>query len=246
MIDALTQAANDLGVTAPDLKAGSGKALEGAVLFHIALACQDGFNTVVARNHRGHRLRGSFILRGGPGHLADPRSASPAPSYFKIEIGRAEFELHNSLEFTGSSGEDHEVDVSAVWADDADDARLSSRRILNGPPVLGVELKELRVGTDLDKNVVRAFFGCIVDFIPTWTIRWMMLGGRGCFSREFAQTMRPSQQFWLLTTARLSEPSKRFAAAQDINVQDQLDLTRLQSAAATMSGHLHARSQFGR
>jgi hypothetical protein len=246
LIGALTQAANALAVIAPDLKTGSGKALEGAVLFHVALGCENGFNTVVARDHRGRRLRGHFILRGGPGHLSDPRAAGPAPSYFAVTISGSEFELHNSLEFTGSSGEDHEVDVSAVWADDARDARGSGRRILRGPPVLGVELKELKVGSDLDKNVVRAFFGVIVDFIPTWSIRWMALGGSAGFQREFSQALRPSQQFWLLTTARLSEPSQRFARAQDINVQDELDLTRLRDATAKMGGYLHARGTFGR
>src|SRR5690606_4930143 len=112
-------------------------------------------------------------------------------------------------------------------------------RIMTGPPVIGVELKELGASAYLDKNVVRAFFGIIVDFIPTWAVRWMSLGVGDMFTREFVQDRRSDERFWVLTTAKVSEPSERFARAQEINVVSQLDLSSLAVATGTMAGRLH-------
>lgn len=199
----------------------------------------NGFNTVTARDYRGEVLRKPFILRGGPGHLANPKGGARQPSYFTVEVNGHLFELHNSLEFIGSSGAEHEVDVSAVDARDAERARKNSSRIMTGPPLIGVELKELGASAYLDKNVVRAFFGIIVDFIPTWAIRWMSLGVGDVFTRDFVQDRRSDERFWVLTTAKVSEPSERFARAQEINVVSQLDASSLADATGTMAGRLH-------
>lgn len=37
-----------------------------------------------------------------------------------------------------------------------------------GPPLLGIELKEFGDGASADKNLMRAVFRCIVDFLPGW------------------------------------------------------------------------------
>lgn len=247
MIGALKTAAEALALAAPDIAAGSGKGLEAEVLYSLAAQAKRSRYEVESRNHKGHLLgNGSFTLRGGPGHLADPKSPGRKPSYFSVAYeGVVLFELHNSLEYRGSSGSDHEVDVSAVWSADADSVRAAGGGVLDGPPIIGIELKEFAASSTLDKNIVRAFVACVVDFIPTWTICWMSLGGRN-FRRDFAAEQRPSEQFWILTTGEVSGPSHKFANANDIQVVDKLNLETFDAAISAMVGRLHSLALFHR
>ena len=239
MIGDLQAAARALAAKAPDLKASSGKALEAEVLFEFALAATR-HGQVAARTHRGSRLRRGqrFRLRGGPGRLWDPQAGGAGPSYFAVAIDDAEFELHNSLEFVGSSQVEHEMDVSAVWRPEADAARYSADRTLSGAPLIGIELKEYGVGKTVDKNLVRAFFACIVDFTPAWPISVVTFGGGGGFRRNYVAAPRSKDQFWFLTTGWISAPAKAFGAAYDIRVLDHLETLKFKVAVTVMATRL--------
>jgi hypothetical protein len=237
MTSALKAIAETLAIAAPDIKDGSGKALEGLVLFSLAAALQNRGATVSARDHTSQPILEAFILRGSPGHLADPQATGVKPSFFAVEFGDQIFELHNSLEFVGASTTEHEMDVAAVWRADAQAARAQSTRMIAGPPAIGVELKEFAASAILDKNIIRAFFACIVDLIPTWPIEVMTMGRPGGM-RLFVTTPRPAGQFWVLTSAAVTAPSKAFAQAYDIQVLDQADLGQIAAAAGAMADRL--------
>jgi hypothetical protein len=244
MIGDLKAAASTLAIKAPDLKAGSGKALEAEMVFELALAATH-HGQVVARTHKGFRLRRNqrFRLRGGPGRLWDPDAGGAGPHYFALTIDGAEFELHNSLEFVGSSQVEHEMDVSAVWRAAADEARYAPDRKIAGPPVIGIELKEYGVGKTIDKNLVRAFFACIVDFIPAWAVSVLTFGGRGGLQRTYVASPRSKDQFWFLTTGWISGPAKDLGAAYDIRVLDHLETLKFKVAVTVMAARLRDLAQ---
>jgi hypothetical protein len=239
MIGDLNAAAASLAVKAPRLRSALGKALEAEVLFELALA-STRHGQVVARTHKGFRLRRNqrFRVRGGPGRLWAPSAGGAGPTYFAVTIGGAEFELHNGLEFVGSSQVEHEMDVSAIRRSEADDARHSSSRKIAGPPVIGVELKQYGATKSVDKNLVRAFFACVVDFIPAWAIPVVTFSGRVGFQRTYVARRRPRYQFWFLTTGLISGPAQDFARAYDIRVIDSLDVLKFAVAINAMADRL--------
>lgn len=234
----LKAAAKTLAVAAPDIAKGKGKALEAATLFALAAKLNGASpGGVVARDHKGRRLRGRFRLRGGPGHLPSPSSPGPQPTYFDVRTGGKRFELHNSLEMLGASGVEHEMDVAAIWMTDAFEARIGSLGILDGPPIVGIELKQFAASATLAKNVVRALLACVVDFIPTWPLNEIYLGDhRGV--RRLEPSPRSPHQFWLLTSANLTAPSIALADAYALRAVDGLTISSLEDAAADMAGRL--------
>ncbi|AYV46275.1 hypothetical protein CFHF_18070 [Caulobacter flavus] len=237
MISALKAAAAKLAVVAPDIKAGSGKALEGLVLFSLAQALADHRAQVSARDSRSYPLTGPFILRGGPGHLVDPKLVPAGqPCFFAAEIHGQTVEIHNSLEFVGSSSVEHEMDVSVVWRHDAEAARTAPIRMIEGPPLVGVELKELSPAKPLDKNIPRAFVACILDLIPHWAIEVLAIGRRGRFG-AYGLTRR-DDRFWIITSAEISDPSRKYAESYDVQVIDLATPAKIMSAAQVAASRI--------
>jgi hypothetical protein len=230
MIAALHDAAMLLGVEAPELTIGSGKAFEARVLFALALAARPYFLVEMCDHTGACSTGGIFRLRGGPGHLPSPVAAGLQPTYFLLTAGgHPFFELHNSLQFRGASGGLHEVDISALATPEANAVRHGpAPRAPAGPPLIGVELKEYVA--EVDKNLVRAFFACIVDFVPLWPVEQLSLGGGPGFRRAFIAEERRGDQFWFLTTGSLSQPTKDFADFYDIRTFDGLTGSAIDAA----------------
>jgi hypothetical protein len=61
-----------------------------------------------------------FIFRGAPGQI---HSASRNFGYAEFTLNGYEFEIHAGIEFAGTSGMTHELDVCIIRADDADRCR---------------------------------------------------------------------------------------------------------------------------
>lgn len=82
---------------------------------------------------RGERI----VFRGSPGKLQ--REGGQAPGFLMLEtLDGAAFELHNSLQFTGASRVDHELDICLLQKRDRE-AWVAGAASL--PHIVGLELK---------------------------------------------------------------------------------------------------------
>jgi hypothetical protein len=110
------------------------------------------------------RLRGisgtpnPFVFRGGPGQI---HSSYKNYGYASFTLNRQELEIHAGVEFLGTSGMTHELDVCIMRADAAQDCR----RQPNDPPASSLfgawECKFY--DKPLDKHLARAFVGLVDD-----------------------------------------------------------------------------------
>ena len=99
-----------------------------------------------------------FVFRGGPGQI---HSQYRNYGYASFTLNRQEFEIHAGVEFAGTSGMTHELDVCIMRADAAQECR----RQPNDPPASSVfgawECKFY--DNPLDKHLARAFVGLVDD-----------------------------------------------------------------------------------
>jgi hypothetical protein len=99
-----------------------------------------------------------FVFRGGPGQI---HSTSRNYGYAEFSLNGEDFEIHVGVEFKGSSGMTHELDVCIMRADDADRCRLQPDDPPSASLVAGFECK-FYPGS-LDKGLGRSFVGLIDD-----------------------------------------------------------------------------------
>jgi hypothetical protein len=99
-----------------------------------------------------------FIFRGAPGQI---HSRARNFGYAEFSLNDFEFEIHAGVEFTGTSGMTHELDVCIMRKDDADRCRMEP----DDPPpaslIAGWECKFY--AGNLEKGLGRAFVGLIDD-----------------------------------------------------------------------------------
>lgn len=99
-----------------------------------------------------------FTFRGGPGQI---HSTTRNYGFAKFSLNGERFEVHAGVEFIGSSGMTHEIDVCIMRGEDAE----RCRRAPDDPPsaslVGGFECKFY--AGNLQKGLGRAFVGLIDD-----------------------------------------------------------------------------------
>ena len=99
-----------------------------------------------------------FIFRGAPGQI---HSRSRNFGYAEFSLNGQNFEIHAGVEFKGTSGMTHELDVCIIRSEDAD----KCRRMPDDPPaaslIAGWECKFY--AGNLQKGLGRAFVGLIDD-----------------------------------------------------------------------------------
>lgn len=99
-----------------------------------------------------------FIFRGGPGQI---HSTNKNYGYAKFSLNNEKFEIHAGVEFRGTSGMTHELDVSIMRGADAENCRRRPDDPPSSSLVAGWECK-FYTG-NLDKALGRAFVGLIDD-----------------------------------------------------------------------------------
>jgi len=140
----------------------AGKIYELWLAAQIAHALQNGGWIVEIRAHTDLADQ-KFIQRGSPGRI-HPRTASgPKPSFFYLKrpADGAEFELHNSVTFTGRSGAEHEFDLCILKYDLGTSLRnLHAANSATGHPMYVVECKEYvdAVGIAVPRGVIASVF----------------------------------------------------------------------------------------
>lgn len=101
-----------------------------------------------------------FVFRGSPGKI---HAATKNYGYARFSINGQEFEIHAGVEFKGTSGITHELDVCIMRAEDADNCRPPATR--NDPSAAsligGWECKFY--DKRLEKVLGRAFVGLMDD-----------------------------------------------------------------------------------
>lgn len=99
-----------------------------------------------------------FVFRGGPGTIHSRRRNY---GYASFTLNRQEFEIHAGVEFSGTSGMTHELDVSIMRADAAQNCRSRP----DDPPASSLfsawECKFY--DKKLDKSLAREFVGLVDD-----------------------------------------------------------------------------------
>jgi hypothetical protein len=99
-----------------------------------------------------------FIFRGGPGQIHSPRRNY---GFAEFSLNGGDFEIHAGVEFKGSSGMTHELDVCIMRQADADRCRQDPDDPPSSSLVAGWECKFY--AQRLDKVLGRAFVGLISD-----------------------------------------------------------------------------------
>jgi hypothetical protein len=99
-----------------------------------------------------------FVFRGAPGQI---HSRSRNYGYAEFMLNNETFEIHVGVEFRGSSGMTHEVDVSIIRGDAADRCRQRPDDPPSASLVAGWECKFY--AGNLEKGLGRSFVGLIDD-----------------------------------------------------------------------------------
>ena len=99
-----------------------------------------------------------FVFRGAPGYIY---SHSQNYGYARFVLGGEDFEVHAGVEFCGTSGMMHELDVGILRASEAQSCRTGNTHPIAASLVAGWECKFF-AGT-LDKGLGRAFVGLMDD-----------------------------------------------------------------------------------
>ena len=234
----IAKAAKGLGLGAPDFSEGGGKAYEAWVLLELASRVRPVL-AVTPCDHTGAPTT-AFRIRGGPGYIPAANStAVDEPCHFHLAGQRGHAELHSSLRHRGSSGDTHELDVSAVDAGWASHIRHHGGGPFHGGPLgqgtlLGIELKEYDGAKSLPKVHPRALVGVALDLEPYAHVL--------IERRRRAQAIGVSgTDFWLLTTTTLGT-SRQLLDHHEIGWRARVEPgpheDRLQDVAEKLRGRL--------
>jgi hypothetical protein len=100
-----------------------------------------------------------FVFRGAPGQI---HSRHRNYGYAAFSLNGQEFEVHAGVEFVGTSGMKHEMDVCIMRASDARQCRAEPQDPGSASVVAAWECKFY--DGPLDKHLARAFVGLVDDF----------------------------------------------------------------------------------
>jgi hypothetical protein len=134
-----------------------------------------------------------FIFRGAPGQI---HAQSRNFGYAEFSLNGQDFEVHAGVEFKGTSGMTHELDVCIMRAEDA----AQCRQLPDDPPpacvIGGWECKFYAV--NLQKGLGRAFVGLIDDMGNNLRLSGLCSNaGHPQLRRYFQPQRRPHPHFQL-------------------------------------------------
>lgn len=169
-----------------------------AYVFGLCLRAVRELGTIpILRGIRGAPL--PFIFRGAPGQI---HSTSRNFGYAEFSLNGYNFEIHAGIEFVGTSGMTHEVDVCIIRGNDADRCRQDP----DDPPaaslVAGWECKFY--GGNLQKGLGRAFVGLMDDMGSNPRLSGMCSNSVHPQLREYFQPQRRPYPHFQLTPLQVS------------------------------------------
>ncbi len=136
-----------------------------------------------------------FIFRGAPGQI---HSTARNYGYVEFSLNGHNFEIHAGVEFKGTSGMTHEVDVCIMRAEDA--RNCCNPNSLDDPPprsIIGGWECKFYAG-NLQKSLGRAFVGLIDDMGSNLRLCGLCSNsGHDQLQRYFQPSRRPHPHFHL-------------------------------------------------
>jgi hypothetical protein len=103
-------------------------------------------------------LANPFVFRGAPGQI---HSSARNYGYGQFRLNNQDFEIHAGVEFRGSSGMTHELDVCIMRGDEAEQCRRQPDDPSAASLIAGWECKFY--AGNLQKGLGRAFVGLVDD-----------------------------------------------------------------------------------
>jgi hypothetical protein len=140
-----------------------------------------------------------FIFRGAPGQFHSKRRNY---GYAEFTLNKQEFEVHAGVEFRGTSGMTHELDVCIMRAEDARKCRFQPDDPPSASLIAGWECKFF--DGNLDKVLGRAFVGLVDDFTNNMRISGLCSNSLHSQLRNYFQPQRRPYAHFELTPLRPS------------------------------------------
>ncbi|EPC4056158.1 TPA: hypothetical protein NG573_004600 [Vibrio parahaemolyticus] len=133
-----------------------------------------------------------LVFRGSPGLMS---STTQDFTYASCQLNKKQFEIHVGVQYLGTSGAQHELDVSIFDTDRADTIRklkvLPDNRSLRG----GIECK--LYDSDLGVSLGRTFVGLVSDLGSLTSKSFVSNGSHAGLADFFSKSGRPDPFFRL-------------------------------------------------
>ncbi len=169
------------------------RAFEAYVLGLIVRAIRQSGGTAVIHGRNSGASPATIVFRGGPGLLG---STAQDFAFARCQLGSEEFELHLDVQYEGSSGAIHEVDVSIYEREAADRVRQAPNVFAKTNKLHGaVECKfyESTLGTTLGRTFVGLVDDCGMLQLKLFATNGLSQG----LVRYFSPKKRPNRFFRL-------------------------------------------------
>jgi len=179
------------------------RAFEGYVFSLLVRAVRQAGGTAVTVGIVSGDNPATVVFRGGPGRLG---ARLQNYAYARCQLGNREFEIHLDVQYEGTSGAIHEVDVSIYDRDAAIRVRDNQNEFARSSKLYAAfecKFYDSRLGTALG----RTFVGLIVD---CGTLRMKAFASNGPspgLARYFQPTTRP-EHFLRLSPLRTAVESR--------------------------------------
>lgn len=207
LLASLGEAADALGIVAPDVGTKKGKAYEAWMMLELAVRLQQDGVWVTPLDHLGNPAV-RFRIADGPSLMPSAMSSTgKEPCHFLLRSYGADLELHLGLRHQGVSSATHEIDISIVRSDQARSLRAAGGGPFEGSGEIGLELKAFDERHKLPLHVARTLVGIAVDLDPSWVMTAFTIGTAGGSQRSFSRIDR--SYFALVTTTGLYDNSRR-------------------------------------
>jgi hypothetical protein len=209
VLDELVDAADALGIVAPNFGTSKGKAYEVWVMLEIVVRLISRGVEIFPLDRDG-ALEPNFRVSGSPADMPPSGGGGGGPCHFLLRKHGRYLELHLGLNHAGGSAATHEIDLSVLWAVQGKALRDNGGGPFAEQPLVGLELKAYSEKHKLDHAIARALIGVAVDLDPWWPMHSLTLKTPG--SSEHTVTRAHRMHLAVLTTTELYGSSADYLA----------------------------------
>ncbi len=167
------------------------RAFEAYVFSLVLRAVQQAGGNVELRGVLSGANPTTVVFRGAPGHMGS-RAQDFAFAY--CQLNGKEFEVHLDVQYLGTSGAMHEIDVSIYEHDKADQVRARPGTLPTARPLLGA-LECKFYDSNLGTGLGRAFVGLVDDCGSLQVKCFVTNGTHPGLASYFSKGQRPQPFF---------------------------------------------------
>lgn len=184
------------------------RAYEAYIFSLVVSAVRDAGGNVIIKGINSGRNPKKIIFRGSPGHMGSNKKDFV---YAVCELNGRMFEVHVGVQYIGTSGALHEVDVSIFDHDKAEDIRRRSKQniILPSSKNLRAAIECKCYDSALGVSLGRTFVGLVSDLGGLRIKSFVTNGKSSGLADYFSKSDRP-QPFFVLSTLKPHVTAHRF------------------------------------